>query len=329
MKKSVVFIVLLLTVFSVGAFTVSPPTAPFSSLALSSGGGGGSSLSFTVQPPVAPFSTTPMATGGSGSGGTGSGSGSGSTATQAQSGGGGSGGGGGGGGSSSGLIRIALSSSPAVKSIPLGRSIQFSNGPTRYPLLLLLRKIDVVNQNSNWVLRGKFYDLNKESHQLFSLNTDATPEVLIEIISFDRGAVIIKASIPGTAPVPRPATPAPAPRPVPSVQPAPRPAPVLLPEPVVEPVYEEVNQKLVILEPEPVSNWPVKQIAIGAGVLVILLAIIYGIRRWKSVPHTIEQYAEEGLRTGHDEDEIRKRLASAGWSKKEIDEAISTAEKKR
>ena len=84
-----------------------------------------------------------------------------------------------------------------------------------------------------------------------------------------------------------------------------------------------------MLEESWTSKVPVKRVGIGAGVVIVLLGIAYAVHRRKSAPDTIEEYAEEGLRTGHEESEIRKRLASAGWSRKEIDAAMELAEKKK
>lgn len=358
MKKSVMLIVLLLALTSVTAqLSLTPPPGPFSSSSISSG-------SFSLTPPTGPFSNTPTANsptqvcgnnvkegtescdgtdlGGAvcANGGTmscvscvldssacnpapaaGTSGTTPPTQTPASTGGSTGGGGGGGGG---GILRIELSAGPVLKSIPLGKAVQFTMNSRPYPLLLLLRKVDQTNQNSNWVLNGKFFDLNKSGGKQLDLNRDPAMEVQLEIVSFDRSAVMIKASVPGTV-TPKPVTPTPIPTPAP--RPIPVPEPVYIPEPV--PVYEEINQEPFIVQPTPQSDWPVKKLAIGAGILLIILAIIYGIRRWKSVPHTITEYAKEGLKTGHSDDEIRRRLASAGWNKKEIGEAMDAAENKR
>lgn len=311
----------LAILISVSAFTISPPASPFAGTSTASG-------SFSLGPPSGPFTNTATAgtgtSGGTGSTGT---SGTGSTGSTGTSGGstGGSSGSGRGGGGGSGLIRIDLSKDPVVRMIPLGRSIQFSKNNRYYPSLLVLRRIDSRNGMSNWAIEAKFYDVAKSASQLWDLDRDKKPDVVIQVISIDRNSVTISAKIPSaqtSAPqVPRTAPPVRAPE----TEPAPEYEPTI-PEPPSEP-EQEFYPEPEIAEENLAPLFPIKKLAIGAGFLLAAVIVMFAIKGLKK-SHDIQEYIEEGLKTGHSEEEIRVRLSAAGWGTEEIDKAMEAVEGK-
>ncbi len=343
-------LIFLITIAAVSAFTLAPPSGPFTtSVSTIPGppvpgapGAGTASSSFSLASPSGPFSNTPVATSTvstsnasnvsntsnisntSTSGGSATSSGSSAASAGAGTSSPASSGGGGGGGGGGGLIRIDLSGDTVIRFIPLGRNIQFSRNGRYYPSLLMLRRIDASKGTSSWAIEAKFYDLAKSASQLWDLDRDKKPDVVVQVISIERNGVTISAKSPVAQPA---ATPAPA-SPV-SSTPSASPASSRAPEPVYVPGPEPIPAEIVFVEEEVTTAFPVRTLALGVGFLLAVVIVMFAIKGLKSSgPHTIQEYIEQGLSTGHSESEIRRRLESAGWKKSEIDAAMNEVEGK-
>ncbi|MBS3148413.1 PKD domain-containing protein [Candidatus Woesearchaeota archaeon] len=97
--------------------------------------------------------------------------------------GGGRGGGAGGGGGTA--IVIELTSTPQLKTVSIGRPLQFSINGVKQPFALVLRRADVSGK-TDWVINGVFATVQAGETGLFDLNKDSVPDVEVVSKSVDR-----------------------------------------------------------------------------------------------------------------------------------------------
>ena len=322
-KKVTVAIFLIVAAIAFADFTIPPPEMPYSSTPVIE------SNVNSIAPIPSPFDTFQIDPGDNSDENPINDSSSGNTPNngagnnQANT---GSSGGSGGGGGGGGARKINVLDTPTSHELYIGQPAYFVRNGRTLPLPIILRKGDVAQKTTEWVMNGKFYPVPLLGSQEFDATRDGITDVELRVLEISRRTVNFSVVAAGlrkepVAPVLPPAMPVPRYDPVPYTPPPETPADDFPSVPFTPPEFNELPFTPV-QEATP-GETPLFWYLTIPLFLIVAGGLYFFITHLRGQGNDLKEYVEHGLKMGYSTSEIEKRLIDAGWDRDSVKSATN------